>query len=144
MSTLSAAIKASGSALNAERTRIEVAVSNLANAESTRSADGQPYRRRDVLLAPDSVNSFDSMLGAASATGVKVAAVVEDTEPFQQVLQPAHPDADPETGFVSDAECRRAAGEMVDLLQAARAYQANLAAINVIRDMVARALELGK
>jgi flagellar basal-body rod protein FlgC len=142
MSTLSAAIKASGSALNAERTRIEVAVSNLANSESTRSADGQPYRRRDVLLAPDTVNNFDNMLGAASATGVKVAAVVEDTAPFRKRYEPSHPDADAE-GFVSLPNVD-APMEMVDLLGAARAYQANLAAINVIRDMVTKALERGR
>jgi flagellar basal-body rod protein FlgC len=142
MSTLGAAIKASGSALNAERTRIEVAVSNLANAESTRSVDGQPYRRRDVLLAPDTINPFDRMLGAATATGVKVAAIVEDTEPFRKRYDPTHPDRD-DKGYVSLPNVD-APGEMVDLITAARAYQANLAAINVIRDMVARALELGK
>jgi flagellar basal-body rod protein FlgC len=143
MSTLSAAIKASGSALSAERARIEVAVSNLANAGSTRSADGQPYRRRDVILTPDQVNSFDAALGAASATGVKVAGIVEDTQPFQEVYDPSHPDADPATGIVKLPNVK-AEEEMVDLLTAARAYQANLAAVNVIRDMVAKALELGK
>jgi len=143
MSTLSAAIKASGSALSAERTRIEVAVSNLSNAGSTRTADGQPYRRRDVILTPDQAHSFDAALGAAAATGVKVAGIVEDTQPFQQVFDPTHPDADPETGIVQMPNVK-AEEEMVDLLTAARAYQANLAAVNVIRDMVARALELGK
>ena len=143
MSTLSAAIKASGSALTAERTRIEVAVSNMANAGSTRTADGGPYRRRDVILTPDTVNTFDRALGQASATGVKVAGIVEDTQPFQQVYDPSHPDADKETGIVLLPNVR-AEEEMVDLLQAARAYQANLAAVNVIRDMVAKALELGK
>jgi flagellar basal-body rod protein FlgC len=143
MSTLSAAIKASGSALNAERTRIEVAVSNLANATSTRSANGQPYRRRDVVLTPDSTGSFDAALGSASATGVKVAAIVEDQQPFQEVYDPSHPDADPKTGKVLLPNVNPEE-EMVDMLQAARAYQANLAAVNVIRDMVAKALELGK
>ena len=142
MSTLGAAIKASASALGAERTRIEVAVSNLANAESTRSVDGQPYRRRDVLLASDPSTSFDHALGAASATGVRVAGVIEDTEPFQVRYEPSHPDADAQ-GYVSLPNVD-ATSEMVDLLTAARAYQANLAAINVIRDMVARAMELGK
>ena len=142
MSTLSAAIKASGSALSAERARIEVAVSNLSNAGSTRSADGQPYRRRDVILAPDQIHSFDAALGAASATGVKVAGIVEDTQPFQVVHDPTHPDADAEGNVLMPNV--KAEEEMVDLLTAARAYQANLAAVNVIRDMVARALELGK
>ena len=143
MSTLSAAMKASGSALTAERTRIEVAVSNMANAGSTRTADGGPYRRRDVILTPDQVQTFDQALGQASATGVTVAGIVEDTQPFQQVYDPSHPDADKETGIVLLPNVK-AEEEMVDLLQAARAYQANLAAVNVIRDMVARALELGK
>ena len=142
MSTLSAAIKASGSALSAERARIEVAVSNLSNAGSTRSVDGQPYRRRDVILAPDQVHSFDAALGAASATGVRVAGIVEDTQPFQVVHDPTHPDADAEGNVLMPNV--KAEEEMVDLLTAARAYQANLAAVNVIRDMVARALELGK
>ena len=144
MSTLSAAIKASGTALTAERTRIEVALSNLANAGSTRSADGLPYRRRDVILTPDPQGpSFATVLGRASATGVKVAAIVEDTQPFQQIVDPSHPDADPATGIVQLPNVK-AEEEMVDLLQAARAYQANLAAVTVVRDMVARALELGK
>jgi flagellar basal-body rod protein FlgC len=142
MSTLSAAVSASASALAAERTRIEVAVSNLANAESTRSADGQPYRRRDVLLAPDGVTTFDAALGRAGATGVAVAAVVEDAAPFRKRYEPSHPDADAD-GFVSLPNVD-APQEMVDMLGAARAYQANLAAITMIKDLVARALELGR
>ena len=68
-STLSAAVTASASALAAERTRIEVAVSNMANAESTRGPDGQPYCRRDVVLAADRSASFDAALGRAGAVG---------------------------------------------------------------------------
>ena len=142
MSGLASAMAASASALNVERTRIEVAVSNMANAESTRSADGQPYRRRDVVLAADGGNTFDAALGAASATGVKVAAVVEDSAPFRKRYEPSHPDADAD-GFVSLPNVDTPQ-EMVDMLGAARAYQANLAAIGVIRDMVTKALELGK
>jgi flagellar basal-body rod protein FlgC len=142
MSTLSAAANASASALAVERARIEVAVSNLANAESTRSADGQPYRRRDVILAQDPVNSFDAAFDRASATGVRVAGIVQDVSPFRRRYEPSHPDADAE-GFVSMPNVD-APEEMVDMLGAARAYQANLSAIGIIRDMVARALELGK
>ena len=68
MPTLNAAISASASALSAERTRIEVAISNMANAESTRSANGEPYRRRDVVLEASPVATFDGALGRASAT----------------------------------------------------------------------------
>jgi flagellar basal-body rod protein FlgC len=142
MSTLSAAINASASALSVERARIEVAVSNMANADSTRSADGLPYRRRDVMLTADPVESFDNVLGKASATGVKVAGIVEDQAPFRKRYEPSHPDADAE-GFVSLPNVD-SSEEMVDMLGAARAYQANLAAIGMIKDMVAKALELGR
>ena len=142
MSTLSAAITASASALNVERARIEVAVSNMANADSTRSVDGQPYRRRDVMLTADPVESFDSVLGKASATGVKVAGIIEDQAPFRKRYEPSHPDADAD-GFVSLPNVD-ASEEMVDMLGAARAYQANLAAIGMIKDMVAKSLELGR
>jgi flagellar basal-body rod protein FlgC len=140
MSTLSSAINASASALNAERTRIEVAVSNLANAESTRGADGEPYRRRDVVLTSD--RSFESALGEAGAVGVKVAAVVEDQEPFKRRYDPSHPDADT-NGFVAMPNVDTPE-EMVNMLSASRAYQANLTAIGLIRDLVQRSLELGK
>jgi flagellar basal-body rod protein FlgC len=142
MSTLSAAITASASALSVERARIEVAVSNMANVDSTRSADGQPYRRRDVLLSADPVNAFEDALGKAGATGVKVAGIVQDQTPFRRRYEPSHPDADAD-GFVSLPNVD-ASEEMVDMLGAARAYQANLAAIGLIKDMVAKALELGR
>jgi flagellar basal-body rod protein FlgC len=141
MSTIASAIAASASALNAERTRLEVAVSNLANAESTRGPDGQPYRRRDVVLeaAPQ---SFADALGQASATGVKVAAIVEDQSPFKRRYDPAHPDADAD-GFVAMPNVDTPE-EMVNMLSASRAYQANLTAIGLLRDLVQRSLELGK
>jgi flagellar basal-body rod protein FlgC len=142
MPTLSQAINASASALAAERTRIEVAVSNLANAESTRGPDGQPYRRRDVVLAPDRSGSFDAALGRTGAVGVSVAAVVEDRSPYRRRYEPTHPDADAE-GFVRLPNVEPQ-NEMVDLVGASRAYQANLTAISLIRDLVAKALELGR
>jgi len=142
MSTLAGAIRASATALDAERTRIEVAVSNMANAESTRSTDGQPYRRRDVMLAAQPAQTFEAALGQAGAVGVRVAGIVQDQTAFRRRYEPSHPDADAE-GYVSlpnvDAE-----QEMVDMLGATRAYQANLAAIGMIKEMVAKSLELGK
>ena len=142
MSTLYGAIGASATALNAERTRIEVAVSNMANAESTRSADGGPYRRRDVMLAADPAQSFDDALGQAGAVGVRVSGVVQDQTAFRRRYEPSHPDADAD-GFVSLPNVD-ASQEMVDMIGAARAYQANVAAISMIRDMVTKSLELGK
>lgn len=142
MPTLNAAISASASALNAERMRIEVAVSNLANAESTRGPDGRPFKRRDVVLASEPVEAFDAALGRAAATGVKVAAIVEDQSAARQRYEPSHPDADKD-GYVALPNVDPAE-EMVDMVSAARAYQANLTAINLIRDLVQRALELGR
>jgi len=139
---LRSAVSAAASALNAERARIEVAVSNLANIESTRGPDGKPYRRRDVVLQSAPVDSFDQILGRASATGVQVAGIVEDQTAPRRRYEPSHPDADKE-GYVSLPNVD-SAEEMVDMLSAARAYQANLTAIGLIRDMVSRALELGK
>jgi len=140
MSTLSSAINASASALDAQRTRMEVAISNMANAESTRSADGGPYRRREVVLESQPFGAnFD---GTAPATGVRVAAVLEDQTDFQRRYEPSHPDRDAD-GFVAVPNVD-VPEEMVDMLGAARAYQANLTAIGLIRDTVQRALDLAK
>jgi flagellar basal-body rod protein FlgC len=134
--TLNAAIGASASALNAERTRVEVAVSNIANAESTRGANGLPYRRREVVLEPAGSGDFDGALG------VRVSGVVEDPTPFEEVHDPTHPDADA-NGMVKMPNVNTQE-EVVDLLSASRAYQANLAAVTIIRDMVQKALDLGR
>lgn len=142
MPTLSSAVSVAASALSAERTRIEVAVSNIANSESTRGADGKPYRRRDVVLTTDPIQTFDQALGTASATGVKVAGIVEDTAPARRRYDPSHPDADGE-GFVELPNINPAE-EMVDMVGASRAYQANLTAISLIRDLVSKSLELGR
>jgi flagellar basal-body rod protein FlgC len=142
MPTLLGALNASASALDVQRTRIEVAVSNMANAESTRGADGQPYRRRDVVLSSTPMDSFDAALGRADAVGVQVADIIEDDTPFRQRYEPSHPDADAQ-GFVSMPNVD-VPEEMVDMVGAARAYQANLAAISLIRDTIQRALDLGK
>lgn len=140
---LTNAISASASALDAQRARMEVAVSNMANAESTRGADGQPYRRRDVVLSSAPVEqTFDAAMGKAGAVGVRVANVVEDKEPFKQRYEPSHPDAD-EQGYVKVPNVD-VPEEMVDMVSAARAYQANLSAIGLIRDTIQKALELGR
>jgi flagellar basal-body rod protein FlgC len=94
------------------------------------------------MLTADPVNSFDAALGNAGATGVKVSEIVADPSPYRKRYEPSHPDADAE-GFVSLPNVD-ASEEMVDMLGAARAYQANLAAIGLIKDMVAKALELGR
>jgi len=142
MPSLFAAFNASASALDAQRTRIEVAVSNIANAESTRGPDGQPYRRRDVVLGSAPVETFDAALGRAEAVGVKVNGIVEDQSAFRRRYEPSNPDADKD-GFVAMPNVD-VPEEMVDMLGAARAYQANITAIGLIRDTITRALDLGK
>lgn len=140
MSTLLSAVNAAASALNVQRARMEVAVSNLANAESTRGPDGQPYRRREVVL-----EAFDPGLAGDAgvrASGVRVAQVVEDGTDFRRRYEPSHPDADAD-GFVAMPNVD-VPEEMVDMLGAARAYQANVTAIGLIRDTVQKALELAK
>jgi flagellar basal-body rod protein FlgC len=142
MSTLAGAIRASASALAAEKVRIEAAVSNLANAESTRGPDGQPYRRRDVVLAADETARFGGALDRAQAAGVRVASIVEDRTAPRRRYEPSHPDADRD-GFVALPNVDPAE-EMVDMMTAARAYQANLTAISLVREMVQRALDLAR
>ena len=139
-STLGSAINASASALDAQRVRMEVAISNLANAESTRSADGRPYRRREVVLESEPfATTLDSPV---QATGVRVSAVLEDQTEFRRRYEPSHPDADADGNVaVPNVDVPE---EMVDMLGAARAYQANLTAIGLIRDTIQRALELAK
>jgi flagellar basal-body rod protein FlgC len=134
--TLNTAIGASASALNAERTRVEVAVSNIANAESTSGPHGLPYRRREVVLEPQGAPDFDGALG------VRVAGVVEDPTPFEEIYDPTDANADV-NGMVKMPNVNTQE-EVVDLLSASRAYQANLAAVNIIRDMVQKALDLGR
>jgi flagellar basal-body rod protein FlgC len=138
MSTLLGALNASASALDVQRARMEVATSNLANAESTRGPDGQPYRRREVVLV-DGDQAFNVQ---AQPEGVRVAGIVEDQTPFRRRYEPSHPDADAD-GFVAVPNVD-VPEEMVDMLGAARAYQANLTAIGLIRDTIQRALDLAK
>ena len=111
MSTLTSAINAASSALDVQRARLEVAVSNLANAESTRSENGGPYRRREVVI--EAVNQDG---GVPGASGVRVAGIVEDQSPFERRFEPNNVDAD-ETGFVSLPNVDVPA-EMVDMLAA--------------------------
>lgn len=140
-STLSSAIAASASALDVQRARMEVAVSNLANAESTRGPDGQPYRRREVVLQTVQGDG-DPFSSTVQAAGVRVAEIVQDQAEFRRRYEPSHPDADAD-GFVAMPNVD-VPEEMVDMLGAARAYQANITAIGLIRDTVQRALELAK
>jgi len=135
-------LKVSGSALQAERLRVDLASANLANANSTRSPEGGPYRRRDpVLQAIPLPGSFGSELSRAVRM-VNVQRIVIDPRPPREVFNPSHPDAD-EQGILRLPNVQ-AVEETVNLMNASRSYEANLAAIRMSREMAERALRMGK
>lgn len=143
-------IAVSVSALDAQRHRLNVIASNLANAQSTRTPAGGPYRRRDVVFqtAPaagrfqQALRQATNGLHAHALDGVKVSKVIEDQKPGQVVYNPRHPDAD-QKGFVTMPNVN-VMEEMVNMIGASRAYEANVQAINATRAMWNRALEIGR
>ncbi|HEX2086222.1 MAG TPA: flagellar basal body rod protein FlgC [Solirubrobacteraceae bacterium] len=146
--SLFGAIDISGSGLSAERLRMDVTAENLANAQSTRGADGQPYRRKEVVLR-QAGGGFDtalsSAMGPGSATparGVEVVAIAEDAAPNRQVYDPGHPDANAE-GYVEMPNVDPVT-EMVDLIAASRAYEANVTAMQTAKSMFSKTLDLLK
>jgi flagellar basal-body rod protein FlgC len=146
------AFNASSSALTAQRLRMDVISSNIANANTTRATvnengEYEPYRRKMVQIEPTD-KSFRTFLQKATsttdnkATGVKVKGIVEDEEPFKLVYNPSHPDAN-EAGYVQMPNVDPLK-EMVDLMSATRSYEANITAINASKSMLMKALEIGK
>jgi flagellar basal-body rod protein FlgC len=133
-------IGASGMA--AQRTRAELLTENLANAETTRTPEGGPYRRKDAVFASTGVSSpFASVFnGEVQASGVTVDEIVTDTRDPELRYQPGHPDANAE-GYVAFPR-GNPAEDMVDLMGASRGYQANVAAIQAVKDMIERSLDL--
>jgi len=133
-------IGASGMA--AQRTRAELLTENLANAETTRTPEGGPYRRKDAVFASTGVSSpFASVFnGEVQASGVTVDEIVTDTRDPELRYLPGHPDANGE-GYVAFPR-GNPAEDMVDLMGASRGYQANVAAIQAVKDMIERSLDL--
>ena len=139
------ALEISASGLTAERMRMDVTAQNLANAQTTRGADGQPYRRKEVVLAE---RQGDGTFGAAlqgamsggKPGGVEVQAIAEDQTPLKQVYDPSHPDADA-NGYVQMPNVDTVS-EMVDLISAQRAYEANVTAMQAAKQMFSKTLEL--
>lgn len=141
---------ASASALTAQRLRMDVISSNMANAETTRATidengDYVPYRRKMTAFQPAG-SSFRSHLHHAKnsreATGVRVTRITEDQTPFKLVYNPGHPDANDE-GYVQLPNVDPLK-EMVDLMSATRSYEANVTALNASKSMLMKALEIGK
>jgi flagellar basal-body rod protein FlgC len=137
-------MKISASALKAERTRMEITSSNLANMHTTRTDEGGPYRKKEVVFTAADVSEgkgFGRML-SDRVTGVKVEEIIESTKDFEKVHDPGHPDADKE-GYVRYPNVNLME-EMTDMIAATRAYEANINAINTTKQMFLKALEIGK
>lgn len=140
----------SASALTAQRLRMDVISSNIANAETTRASvvDGKavPYRRKMVVLETAQNDSFSNILNSkmnsGGSQGVKVQSIIEDSSPLKPVYNPSHPDADAD-GYVymPNVDITK---EMVDMLSSTRSYEANLTMLNASKSMVSKALEIGR
>ena len=145
------AIDASGSGLSAERLRMDVTSENLANAQTTKGADGQPYRRKEVVLQEiPSGSGFGAQLtaaigskgGSAPAGGVEVAQIAADPTPGKKTYDPGNPDADKQ-GYVEMPNVDTVT-EMVDLIDSSRAYDANVTAMSATKQMFSKTLDLLK
>ncbi len=136
------------SGLTAQRLRMDTISQNIANANTTRTEDGTPYRRREVILEERTgADSFSSHLSAASdklngGQGVRVSKIAEDSSEFKKVYDPGHPDAD-EAGYVSMPNVDIVT-EMVNMISASRSFEANVTSINATKSMALKALEIGK
>jgi flagellar basal-body rod protein FlgC len=139
----------SGSALSAQRLRMDVIAENIANVETTRTEDGGPYRRKRVIMEPRNSdfaqvmeNRVNGKEEGSVAGGVRVTEIAEDEAPFKLKYDPTHPDAN-EEGYVELPNVD-VTQEMVDMISAYRSYQANVTAFNAYKDMAVRALEIGR
>ncbi|MCL5283173.1 MAG: flagellar basal body rod protein FlgC [Armatimonadetes bacterium] len=147
---ISSSLDVSASGLTAERVWMDVISNNIANANTTRTANGLPYRREEVIFESRGGNSFrsilDSMRGdpisSSPGEGVKVAAIVSDTSPFRRVYMPGSPDAD-KNGYVMMPNVQPVM-EMVNLIASNRAYDAGVTAMNAAKQMQVKALSIGQ
>src|SRR5580658_8450616 len=139
--SLFAALQVSASGMQAERTRAETLVENMANAETTRTPEGGPYKRKDVVFSSELQESpFSAVFQNELATGVTVSDITEDTSPPEMRYQPSHPDANAD-GYVAFPKMNPAE-DMVDLMNSSRSYEANVAAIGAVKDMIQRSIDL--
>lgn len=160
------ASKISGTALAAHRTKMNVIAENLANVDTTRTKEGGPYRRKLVVFKGEDIDSFKSVIEkkqmkkrqagielspiefedekeAKDGTGVNVDKIVKSEANFRMVHDPSHPDADPNTGYVKMPNVDHLT-EIADMLVAKRSYEASVTALSATKDMILKALEIGK
>lgn len=131
----------SASALTSQRMRMDVISQNIANATTTRTEDGTPYRRRVVVMS-EKPGTFASVLGKVTGAGVKVSQIVEDASDFEYRYDPNHPDAN-EMGYVAMPNVDEVE-EIIDLMSATRSYEANVTVLNATKGMAMKALEIGR
>jgi flagellar basal-body rod protein FlgC len=134
------AISISASGMEAQRARAEIITENLANADTTRTPEGGPYKRKDAVFTTAPLPASFSDVLASASTGVAVSDITIDERDPERRYIPGHPDADPD-GYVAFPRVDPAE-EMVDLMSASRGYQANVAAISAVKDMIARSIDL--
>lgn len=160
------AAKISGTALAAHRTKMNIIAENLANVDTTRTKEGGPYIRKMVVFKGEDIDSFKSVIEKKQqkneqwgielspiefdsekkqdkGTGVNVDQIVKSEENFRLVYNPAHPDADPDTGYVKMPNVDHLT-EIADMLVAKRSYEASATALSATKDMMLKALEIGK
>ncbi len=160
------AAKISGTALAAHRMKLNVIAENLANVDTTRTKEGGPYRRKMVVFKGENIDSFKSVIQQKQekqrvgkielspiemdgdekpdkGDGVMVDEIVRSQEDFALVYNPAHPDADPDTGYVKMPNVDHLT-EVADMLVAKRSYEASVTALTTTKDLVAKALEIGR
>jgi len=129
-------------ALNAQKTRLDIVAQNIANAQTTRGPDGQPYHRKVVSFETELIRQSGSSTPGLGLQGVRVSAIKDDKSEGQSLYDPQHPDADA-SGYVKMPNVNMAY-EMIDLMTASRAYEANLSVVKNSRQMAMRSLEIGK
>jgi flagellar basal-body rod protein FlgC len=144
------ALNISGSGLSAERLRMDVVAENLANAQTTKDASGQPYKRKEVVLQEIGANGFGAQLagamgaraasGGSAGGGVQVAGIVQDSTAGKMVYDPGHPDANAQ-GYVQMPNVEPVT-EMVDLITASRSYEADVTAMQTAKQMFSKTLDL--
>lgn len=149
-------LRIASSALSAQRLRLDIISNNIANAETTRTEDGTPYQRQDVVFSPQGTSPFvprflnvlrsfrsgSTTLPATDVAGVRVNSIVTDTSPGPRIYDPTHPDAD-EEGYVTYPNVNLVV-EMTNMLSATRSYEAGLAIVEAAKRMAQKALEIGR
>ncbi len=142
------AIDVSATGLTAERLRMDIISKNIANANTTRTSSGTPYRRQMPVFKESSSNlTFSEALktakyGGKIGNGVEVAAIKEDLTPFKKIYDPGHPDADKD-GYVQMPNVDIIT-EMINMISSTRAYEANVTALNSTKSMAIKAIEIGR